>query len=320
MTVETIEAPVAAPAAPASAPAQKPIASQATDQATPPAQATPSEVSDWRKSIVEARAKGDEAVATKLAKRLERFSDPGVLFDSLEQTQRELHESGRIKLPGKEATDDERAAFAKALGVPEKPDGYAKAFKLELPDGVTLDENDQAQIKGITEYLHAKGGFAAAPEVVKAAQELYVEMREAAQANLVAAGHQARLETEKALKAEWGNEFKPNLQFTAQGAKALAGNDADELTSIRLENGVLLGDHPMFIKAMMQAGRMAGQDPLLWQASQMGGTPASLQERKTQIMKLAYGNADEQKEYNRLSAPGGELEALITKLDSIRAS
>ena len=74
MTVETIEAPVAAPAAPAPAPAQKPIAAQATEQATPPAQATPSEVSDWRKSIVEARAKGDEAVATKLAKRNELVS------------------------------------------------------------------------------------------------------------------------------------------------------------------------------------------------------------------------------------------------------
>lgn len=275
------------------------------------------ETSDWRKSIVEARAKGDEAAATKIAKRLERFSDPGVLFDSLEQTQRELHESGRIKLPGKEATDDEKASFAKALGVPDKPEGYAKLFKLELPEGVALDENDQAQLKSITEYLHGKGGFAASPDVVKAAQELYVEMRENAQAGLVASAQEAKMKAEQALKAEWGNEFKPNLQFTSQGLTALAGRDAGELSSVQLADGSLLGDNPLFVKAMMQAGRLAGQDPLLWAASQMGGTPSSLKERKNEIMKMAYGNADEVKEYNRLAGPGGELEAIITKLDSL---
>lgn len=319
MTTETIEAPVSPPPAPP-APAKPATIVQSAPAADPADPAPAPEVAEWRKSIAAARAKGDPAVEAKILKRLERFADPGVIFDGLEEASRTLTDQSRIKLPGKEATDEERAAFNKALGVPEKAEDYAKLFKLNLPDGVTLDETDQAQLKSITEYLHAKGGFAASPEVMKAAHELYVEMRENTQASVVASAQEAKVAAERALKSEWGPEFKVNLEYTAQGLRSLAGNNADELASTRLADGTMLGDHPMFVKAMMQAGRVAGQDPLLWAASQMGGTPASLKERKAQIMKMAYGNADEQKEYNRLAAPGGELEALITKLDTFGAS
>jgi hypothetical protein len=48
---------------------------------------------------------------------------------------------GLVKVPGEEATDEERAAFRKALGVPDAAEAYALPEGLELPEGVDLDDD-----------------------------------------------------------------------------------------------------------------------------------------------------------------------------------
>lgn len=274
------------------------------------------ETSDWRKQIAAARAKGDDAAETKLLKRLERFADPGVIFDSLEEAQRTISAAG-VKVPGKDASDDEKKAFAKAIGVPEKPDGYGKPV---VPEGRELSETDNKALAKIAETFHAKGGFAASPEAIKAAQEAFFTIQEDMQADLIANAATAKLDAEKALRAEWKGEYKANIEFAGAGMVQLIGREnADDFRMLQLADGSLLGDNPLFVKAMAAAGRLAGQDPLLWEASKLGNNPQSLMERKKQIQKLAYGTPDEVKEYNRLSAPGGELETLITKLDALQA-
>lgn len=321
-----VEKPVDAPVAPVADPAKtiadpaKPAADPGSpdtlvnkDGAVGPAKAA--EVADWRKQIAEARANGDDAKAGKILKRLERFTDHGALYDSWEEAQALIRESGKIKLPGKDATEEDIKAFNKSLGVPDSADGY----KIKLPDDVTLDDSDKAQIKAITEGLHKRGGMAAAPETVQIATDLFLEMREAAQAEFVAKGAQFAQDSKKALEKEWGPDFAKNIAYTGPGLVAMLGNEGDVLRQVKLADGGYLGDHPLFVKMAAQAGRIAGDDPIFWRATQMQGDGKSLEGRKSEIMALRTSSKPGDREkYADLSKPGGELSIINSRLEQLQ--
>ena len=294
-TVIDAPKPAATPAPPVVSATVPPVPVEPAAPATPATPATPAAAApaeppafDWRKEIA-----GDDE---KLYKHLERTPDLKTLHKRLEDSQKELKDSGRVKLPGKDATDQDRAAFNQALGVPEKPDAYN--IKLDLPDGVALDDNDKAELKQITEYLHSKGGVTASPETVKHAHELYLEMRESRQAALVAKGEMAHQETLKALKTEWGADFKNNVGFANAAVTGLFGKEiASDILNTRLEDGTRLGDFQPFLKAMNMAGRQLAQDPLFLPTNSLQGDPKTLTARKQEIMALRTGTTQQQKLY-----------------------
>ena len=180
--------------------------------------------------------------------------------------------------------------------MPEKVEDYK--IKLDLPEGVTLDESDHASLKQITAYLHAKGGMTASPETVKHAHELYLELRENAQAALVAKGELAHQETLKALKTEWGYDFKNNVGFAHAAVTGLFGKEAtSDILNMRLEDGTRLGDFQPFLKAMNMAGRQLAQDPLFLPTNSLQGDPKTLTARKQEIMAMRNGTPQQQKLY-----------------------
>jgi hypothetical protein len=311
---EAAPAEPAKPAAPAPAEPTKPAAS------AEPAKPTALEANDWRKGIIEARAKGDDALAAKLTKKLERFADPGAILDSWEAATAELSAQGRVKIPGKDATDEDRATFNKALGVPATADKYDMKgiLKAAVPEGMTADDNDKTFLTAAIAQLHEAGGVSASPAAVEAMARVYFDAKETALAQTLANEQTAKIEAEKTLKAEWGADYRANLQFANAGISAYGTPEmVEEILNWRAADGSLLGSNPAFMKLMASAGRHAAQDPLLLVASQIGGSPQSLQERKSAIMAMAYGTPDQQKQYDILAAPGGELEALVTKLAAL---
>ena len=62
---------------------------------------------------------------------------------SARDNQRALRDTGRVKIPGDDASDEDRAAFAKALGVPEKADEYAAPELLDAEGKPILGEDGQ---------------------------------------------------------------------------------------------------------------------------------------------------------------------------------
>jgi hypothetical protein len=54
--------------------------------------------------------------------------------------QKALRESGRVKIPGENATDEEKAAFREAIGAPKEAAGYEVA----MPEGAEQYELDTA--------------------------------------------------------------------------------------------------------------------------------------------------------------------------------
>lgn len=61
---------------------------------------------------------------------------------------------GMLKVPGADAKPEEIAAYHKALGVPEKPEGYGLKQPDQLPEGVVWD---QSFADGFSKAAHAAG-------------------------------------------------------------------------------------------------------------------------------------------------------------------
>jgi len=299
---------VAAPAA-AAAPAK------AAEPAAPKAEATPAAEPtsdfDWRKAIA-----GDD---DKALKGLE--PDLKTLHKAFEDNQKALRDSGRIKLPGKDASDDDRKAFAKVLGVPEKADGYKIDLKEILPAGMTLDDSDKANLKTITELFHAEGGMAASPETVKSVHKAYVALKEAEVANQLATEEMTRVATEKELKQSWGTEYKLNMDFANAAVGALFGSDqVEDILNWRGEDGALLGDNKAFMRAMATAGRALAVDPVFSATMTMAGDPKSVDDRIKEIQAYRHGSSEQKREYDKLSSAGGELEQLYAKRQALRSN
>lgn len=135
-TLVTPPAPAPEPA-PTPAPAPEPSAVTPDPAPEPNPSPEPAPADDWRKSMA-----GDNEDALNL---LGRYTTPQDAARALVE-QRQLlskRDEGMIKLPGENATDEERAAFAKAMGIPESPDKYER-YKPEGEGAIELAEADKA--------------------------------------------------------------------------------------------------------------------------------------------------------------------------------
>lgn len=193
--IEQNPAPVNAPVADA-APAAAPV-----DQTTPAQPAAEPEVKpswpdDWR----EKAAKGDE----KRLNKLSRYTSPEAALDALFEAQKKLS-SGELKsAKPKGDTPEEIAEWRKENGIPEKPEDY----DLTLDNGLVIGDEDKPMIDEFVKSMH---GVNATPEVVKAAVATYYELQEAQIEQMMQRNATAKYETEAALKAEWGQDYKGNL-------------------------------------------------------------------------------------------------------------
>lgn len=224
-------------------------------------QTTTTDTNDWRSAI------SDEG-QRKLA---ERFNSPADLVKSYAEMNKEFN--NRVKRPGEDATPEDMAKFYKAMGLPEN----TEAYKFERPEGMAEDtfnsEATQAELGQLAELVHNN-----ISNPVKLAQELInlgaqstaqrQEAQKAADERFIADG-------EAALRTEWGSDYDANKAFAEQAAASdpvLA-----EIKNYELNNGMLMGQVPGFLKFMAQYGRMTSE----------GGLQAGLKgsERGTDLQK-----------------------------------
>lgn len=259
---------------------------------------------DWRKAIA-----GDDE---KELKRLQRFADLKAYDKSAQDSQKALRDSGRIKLPGKDATDEDRASYYKAIGVPEKADAY----KITLPQGYEPDEEAKASLETIKGFLHKRGGHAASPETVQAAHDLYIELLTDAGAKASARAVEAKETTESKLRGEWRHDFDHNMQL-AEHAVAFYGPkglDASEVMNMPMADGSTLGSQEWFVRFLANVGTHSAEDPYFAATGNLKGDPSSLESERDELMKLRHSNNPKDREkYAQVSGPGGRL-GTINKL------
>lgn len=67
----------------------------------------------------------------------------------------------------------------------------------------------------------------------------------------------------KDLQNSWGKSFNANLDLAHRAFRAWAGDEFEDVASIRLEGGVALGDHPKMIEKFASFGNRMGEHGLV---------------------------------------------------------
>ena len=167
-----------------------------------------------------------------------------------------------LKVPGDDATDEDRSAFYGKLGRPETAEEYTIAKPENLPDGVEYDENVETVFKGV---FHEIG---LSDQNANALWGKYHEM--------VTQGHEMEQKAEKealdtainSLKDEWtGDKFKVNTEvahraFSGVFEDAEKQSEAKTFIEETKINGLPLGSHPMFLKVFQKIGSIIGDDKI----------------------------------------------------------
>lgn len=304
----------AAPPVPAASPpvAQESAADPAATPPTPAADPAGTGAPDWRQLLA-----GEDADELK---QLERFSDPKSMLKAFKDTQTALRNKteGMIKPLGENPTDEEKQAFAKALGIPEAPDKYER---VKPPEGLDLAEGDQAFIdKGIVK-LHEMGGFAAHPEVAKAFQSFYYEAMNERASQMSAMALVKAKESEQILRKEWGSEYDLNIGLANEALKTLGGKEAVDLLNEQFADGTTLGSKPAIIKLLANAARNSTEDLnfLKTLVTQPSVGAEALQSELDTIKKWRSGSSSEQSRYAEASKPGGRMEQVMEMLNRVSA-
>jgi hypothetical protein len=94
----------------------------------------------WHEAIVTKADDGTESLTDFTAWK-DKAPAPLVKFITDNMTAARAKTEGMVKVPGENATPEERAAFYRSIGAPEKPEDYGIAKPDDLPEGVTWDDN-----------------------------------------------------------------------------------------------------------------------------------------------------------------------------------
>lgn len=220
----------------------------AGDQPPPEPDPTPTDPKpdDWRASIED----------PDLRKLADRYSTPADMAKAVREGRQMI--SGMVKVPGKDASDEERAAFLKALGVPESAEGYDVALPEGLPEELQPTEAGQERLSAFVSKMHEAG---ATPAQVNAAVATYFEMIQEDLSAQQAADKRYTEESEAQLRKDWpGEEYKRNQAFASRAAQFAFGDDFEAAKQLQTSDGRFLLDNPTLMRALAKIGREMGED------------------------------------------------------------
>lgn len=206
---------------------------------------------DWREKLAEHRSAGDQKLYKKELARLKNISDPAGVYGMYREIEGRMTSGGLIKMPGKDAKEEEVKEFQKALGWTEKPEEMLD--KIQLQDEAVLGDDDKPVLN---EFLSSVHGSTNAADFVSKAANWYFARQEAAAAEMDEADFEFKDESTKALKAEWGASYKRRASAIASVfATAPGGSDAKNaegvyhrLINARTPDGKVIGNDPDILR------------------------------------------------------------------------
>ena len=156
-----------------------------------------------------------------------------------------------IKVPGEDATEEEKKAFLKALGVPSDVKEYKKVDS-ELPKGIELREE---QFEALKEYA-LKAGMT--QKQFESVQKWYADAAKKEYEETAKRISEEKEKTEAHFKNIWGDQYDANVKLMQRGIKALGG---DKLMHKLNVTGI--GNDPDVISFLVEKGRQESGEPLL---------------------------------------------------------
>lgn len=195
---------------------------------------------NWREKLA-----GDDK---KLLATLNRFTSPKTFSDSYFAMKQKLSSGEYLKALPEDATEEQITEWRKENGIPAKPEEYDTT----LPDGLAIGENDKPLVNEFLAEMHKSN---AKPEHVKAALSTYYKILENQQAELFERNETKRTETEDALRTEWGNEYRRNINMMNGMLDTFGEETKQALLNARAEDGTLLLNNPGIVRALVAQAR-----------------------------------------------------------------
>ena len=201
--------------------------------------------SDWR-----------EGIPDDLKPVAERFTSRDDAIRAIQALQKR---EGQVRVPGKDATDAERTAYLKAIGVPEKPDDY------EFP--VLPKEELTDQIKASRQEWSKRFHQAGVPKQTakQLVEFLNQDVTKQMQAETEADKQFAKTQ-EEALRTEWkGADFEKNHNLANRAFAEVAdraGLNVDDLRKIETKDGRFLMDRAEMVRVFALIGREMSEGTL----------------------------------------------------------
>jgi hypothetical protein len=259
---------------------------------------TSSAAPDWRAAMA-----GDDA---KFLDRLGRFASPADFARSYRSLETKLS-SGEYRrdLP-ETATDEEKAAWRKEQGIPDKADGYA----VELPDGLVLGKDDQPVVDLFKQFAHGRNYT---PQQFNEALTWYYETQDALASQREDADAAFRLKSEDALRAEYGADYRRNMNVLGSVRDSMPEDLAARLLAGRLADGTKIGNDPAFIRWMVSLGLELNPASTLVPAT-AANAGASIATELESIARLRVENPEKYWKDNELLQRERELIAAQEKM------
>ena len=231
----------------------------------------------WRETLA-----GDDQ---KALARLQRMTTPADLFKSYREIETKLSSRGTVPALPENPAPEEVAAYRKAMGIPEAPDGYGLAF----PETFTASDTDKETLTTFQAQMHAAH---VPPAAAKAAFDFYVKsMGEQAQARNEAA-EQATLESLGELRGEFkGREYERQMRIADEFLMKHFGDDdatlgaLNAVLTMRLPNGVPVMYSAPFMKGLFKMAAASADDEALI-GGDVAGAGKSIDEEYNELIKI----------------------------------
>lgn len=189
---------------------------------------------------------GDEFAETRAT--LANYKDFPTMAKALVDNKRAAtaRTDGMVKLPGKDSSPEEVAAYHKAIGVPDSPADYKVQLPEKLPEGIDFPEST---LNAFTEFAHKNG---LSNEVVNKLLEFQATAAGQELSQIQQEQEQAQQQAEQDLQRAWGPKYQQN-DMLAKRAGATFGLDP---------NSELM-KNPEVRKAMAQVANAISEDSLV---------------------------------------------------------
>lgn len=218
---------------------------------TPPAAPAPSDTwpENWRQRI--ASSFDSESDQTAALNQLERMGGPENLFKSYRELQLAMSSGQMAKLPGEDASDEERAAYYKRINQPDTAEGLVE--NLSLSEGKQLGDMDRPAADAFASAIY---GAVTPQEITNRAIDWYLGLQEQQASEQDDIDERNELESREALREEWGAGYKRELNIAN-----MAFNGAPEMQELlmdaRLADGTLFANNPTAIKWLNHMARQS---------------------------------------------------------------
>lgn len=147
---------------------------------------------------------------------LRKFKSVDALAKSYKEM--ESYRGNSIRIPGEDATDEERSAFFNKLGRPES----AEHYKLEFGEGVEVNEE---RSKSFRETAHTAG-------LTQAQVDTLAKWEQKSQESYIESLNEKATATKEEMKREWGPDFENNFKTAESAINTVLDAEAQKLVQL----------------------------------------------------------------------------------------